>query len=76
LPQPLLIGGEITVATLPYVRRLLRYHLPSGYRQHPHWGAVARDLEAAASGGDACEVALALMLAFGIEGIACRPAGK
>jgi hypothetical protein len=49
-----------------------KQHLPKPYRDRPHWLAVARDLEAAARGGDAAEASMALVPALLIEGVACR----
>jgi hypothetical protein len=45
--------------------------LPKPYRDRPHWLAVARDIEAAARGGDAAGAALAIRMALLIEGVAC-----
>jgi hypothetical protein len=73
LPRPLLIPDVTTVRTLADVRVLIERHLPKAYQERPHWRAVARDLEVAAAGGDPDDVATALMLAFAVEGIACRP---
>jgi hypothetical protein len=46
--------------------------LPKPYRDRPHWLAAARDVEAAARGGDTGEAVLAIRFAFLIEGVACR----
>jgi hypothetical protein len=73
LPRPLLIPDVTTVRTLADVRMLIEHHLPKACEERPHRRAVARDLEAAAAGGDPDDVATALMLAFAVEGIACRP---
>ena len=73
LPQPLHIVDVMTLHTLADVRVLIESSLPAAFRDRPHWRAVARDLEAASAGGDVEEVATALVLAFAIEGVACRP---
>jgi hypothetical protein len=74
LPEPLRIGGEITVSTLSDVRRFMVRHLPKGYGQLPQWRTVTLHLEEAAAGASPEEVATALVLAFAVEGVACRPA--
>jgi hypothetical protein len=71
LSRPLLIPDVTTVRTLVDVRVLIGRHLPKAYQERPHWRA-ARDLETAAAGDDPDDVATALMLAFAVEGIACR----
>jgi hypothetical protein len=62
----------MTVTTLADLSQLTERHLPSTYRDRPHWRAVVTDLEAAARERSE-DVATALTLAFAIEGIACRP---
>jgi hypothetical protein len=76
LPRPLLIPDVMTLSTLADVRVLIERHLPKAYQDRPHWRAVARDLEVAAAGGDPDDVAVTLMVAFAVEGIACRPHDK
>jgi hypothetical protein len=68
-----LIRDVTTLRTLADVRVLIERHLPKAYRERPHWRAVVHDLEVAAVGGDPEDVATALMVAFAVEGIACRP---
>jgi hypothetical protein len=60
------------MTTLADVRLFVTQRLPKPYRDRPHWVAVARDVEAAARGGDAAEAAMALRVALLIEGVACR----
>jgi hypothetical protein len=62
----------MTMTTLADVRVFVERRLPKPYRDRPHWLAVARDVEAAARGGDATEAALAIRMALLIEGVACR----
>jgi hypothetical protein len=62
----------MTMTTLADVRVFVTQRLPKPYRDRPHWLAVARDLEAAASGGDAAEASMAIRMALVIEGVACR----
>jgi hypothetical protein len=75
LSEPLCIPGVMSVETLGDLCLLIERHLPKAYQERPHWRAVARDLEAAAAGGDIEEVVMSLRFAFLVEGIACRPAG-
>jgi hypothetical protein len=72
LPQTLIIPDVMTLTTLADVRVFVTQRLPKPYRDRPHWLAVARDLDAAARGGDAAEAALAVRIALLIEGVACR----
>jgi hypothetical protein len=72
LPAPLVIPSITTMTTLADVRVFVTQRLPKPYRDRPHWLAVARDLEAAARGGDAAEASMALRVALLIEGVACR----
>jgi hypothetical protein len=76
LSRPLHIPDVMIMVSLADVRMLIERHLPAAYRERPHWQAVARDLEVAAAGGDPNDVATALMFAFAVEGIACRPRAK
>jgi len=76
LPQPLHVVDVMKLRTLADIRGLIERRLPKAYRDRPHWRAVARDLKAAAAGGDPDDVAMALMFAFAVEGIACRPRAK
>jgi hypothetical protein len=72
LPQTLVIPDVMTLTPLADVRVFVTERLPKPYRERPDWLAVARDLEAAARGGDATEAALAIRMALLIEGVACR----
>jgi nitroreductase len=76
LPQPLHVVDVMALRTLADVRVLVERRLPKAYRDRPHWRAVARDLAVAAAGGDPDDVAVTLMMAFAVEGIACRPRTK
>jgi hypothetical protein len=62
----------MTMTTLADVRVFVTRHLPKPYRDRPHWLAVARDIEAAARGGDPGEAVLAIRFALLVEGVACR----
>jgi hypothetical protein len=72
LPQTLVIPDVMTLRTLADVRGFVTQRLPKPYRDRPHWLAVARDLEAAARGGDSAEASMALRVALLIEGVAYR----
>ena len=71
-PATLVVPYVITLTTLADVRVLVMQRLPKPYRNRRHWLAVARDLEAAARGGDVLEATMALRFALLIEGVACR----
>jgi hypothetical protein len=73
LPQTLVIPDVMTLTTLADVRVFVTQRLPRPYRNRPHWLVVARDLEAAARGGDAADASMAIRMALLIEGVACRP---
>jgi len=62
----------MTLTTLADVLVFVTQRLPKPYRDRPHWLAVARDLEAAARGGDPAEASMAFRMALLIEGVACR----
>jgi hypothetical protein len=72
LPQTLVIPDVMALTTLADARVFVTQRLPEPYRDRPHRLAVARDLEAAARGGDPAEAAMALRMALLIEGVACR----
>jgi hypothetical protein len=59
----------MTLTTLADVRVFVTQRLPKPYRDRPHWLAVARDLEAAARGGDPAEASIAIRMALLIEGV-------
>lgn len=71
LPQPLVIPGVMTIATLADVRTLMR-HLPSEHRNKPTWRHVADELDKAAGGGDETDVAVALRMVLMLEHVECR----
>ena len=73
LPAPLVIPDVMTLVTLADVRALIERHLPVHFRDKATWRVVAKDLKAAALGGDAAEVSLALRMALSLEGIECQP---
>jgi len=73
LPSPLVIPSIMTMASLADVRIFVTKHLPEPCRSRPHWLAVARDIEAAARGGDLGEASMAIRFALLVEGVACRP---
>jgi hypothetical protein len=62
----------VVLTTLADVRVFVMQHLSKPYQGRPHWLAVARDLEAAACGGDPAEAAMAVRVALLIGGVACR----
>jgi hypothetical protein len=73
LPAPLVIPDVMTLTTLADVRAFVTRHLPKPFRDRPHWLAVARDVEAAAGGGDPGEASMAIIrFALLVEGVACR----
>jgi hypothetical protein len=72
LPAPLIIPDVMTMTTLADVRAFVTKRLPEPYRDRPHWLAVARDVEAAACGGDPGEASMAIRFALLVEGVACR----
>ena len=72
LPTALVIPTVMTLATLADVRVFMTQRLPKPFRDRPHWSAVARDIEAAALGGDPAEASMAIRFALLVEGVACR----
>jgi hypothetical protein len=72
LPQSLVIPSVMTLKTLADVRSLMR-HLPTEHRERMTWRYVAQQLDKAAAGADAADVAIALRLAPTIEGVECLP---
>jgi hypothetical protein len=73
LPRPLVIPKVMTLATLADVRSLIAKHLPAHFRDKATWQHVAAELDKAAAGGDAADVAVALRIALSLEGVECRP---
>jgi len=59
--------------TLADVRALIERHLPDAHRTRSTWQVVAKDLRAAAAGGDIDELVVGLRLALMIERVECRP---
>ena len=59
--------------TLGDVRTLIAKHLPAHFRDKRTWQHVAAELDKAAAGGDAADVAVALRMALSLEGVECRP---
>jgi hypothetical protein len=63
----------MTLTTLADVRELIEKHLPAHYRDKRSWLHVAAELDNAAAGGNAADVAVALRIALHLEGVECRP---
>jgi hypothetical protein len=61
----------MTLATLDDVRELIETHLPAHFRDKRSWRHVAAELDKAAAGGDAADVAIALRMALSLEGGEC-----
>jgi hypothetical protein len=72
LPRSLVIPGLTTLTTLADVRELLK-HLPDGHRQRSTWQHVAKQLAAAADGGDIDDVVVSLRLVLQLENVPCLP---
>jgi hypothetical protein len=68
LPRPLVIPKVMTLD----VRTLIAKHLPAHFRDKATWRHVAAELDKAAAGGDAADVAVALRIALSLEGVECR----
>jgi hypothetical protein len=60
----------MTLKTLADVRELMR-HLPEQYRQQSTWQHVAAELDKAARGGDAVNVAVPLRMVLMLENVEC-----
>jgi hypothetical protein len=73
LPRPLAIPDVVKLVTLDDVRSLIEKHLPAHFRDKQTWQHVATELDNAAAGGDAADVAVALRIALSLEGVECRP---
>jgi hypothetical protein len=61
-----------TLKTLADVRTLMQ-HLPDGHRQRSTWQHVAKQLAAAADGGDINDAVIALRLVLQLENVPCLP---
>ena len=72
LPQPLVVPGFMTLATLADVRTLLD-HVPAEHREHENWRYVATKLDEAARGASVVEVFALLRTVLAMEGIVYRP---
>jgi hypothetical protein len=72
LPQPLVIPGLMTLATLADVRTLLD-HVPAEHREKENWRYAAAKLDEAARGASVVEVFALLCTVLTMEGIAYRP---
>jgi hypothetical protein len=72
LPQPLVIPGFMTLATLGDVRTLLD-HVPAEHREKENWRYVATKLDEAARGESVVELFTVLRAVMAMEGIAYRP---
>ena len=72
LPQPLVIPGLMTLATLADMRTLLD-HVPAEHREQENWRYVATKLDEAARGASVVEVFALLRTVLAMEGIAYRP---
>jgi hypothetical protein len=73
LPRPLAILDVMKLVTLADVRSLIDKHLPAHFRDKPTWRHVAAELDKAAAGGDAADVAVALRIALSLEGVEGHP---
>ena len=71
LPQPLVIPGLMTLATLADVRTLLG-HLPAEHREKEIWRNVARKLDEVARGAPVVEVFALLRTVLAMDGITYR----
>ena len=72
LPRPLKIPSVMTLKTLADVRELVR-HLPAERRKLNTWRHVAKQLAAAADGGDINDVVVPLLLVLQLERVPCLP---
>ena len=72
LPRPLKIPSVTTLKTLADVRTLMQ-HLPDGHRERSTWRHVAKQLAAAADGGNIDDVVLSLRLVLQLEQVPCLP---
>ena len=73
LPRPLAIPDVMKLVTLADGRSLIGKHLPAHFRDKATWRHVAAELDKAAAGGDAADVAVALRIALSLKGVECRP---
>jgi hypothetical protein len=63
------------VASLADLRELLK-HLPKGHRQRSTWQHVAKQLAAAARGGDINDVVVPLLLVLQLERVPATVTGN
>jgi hypothetical protein len=70
LPRPLKFPSVTTLKTLADVRTLMQ-HLPDGHRERSTWRHVAKQLAAAADGGDINDVLVPLLLVLQLERVPC-----
>jgi hypothetical protein len=61
----------MTLNTLADVRTLIK-HLPDGHRERSTWRHVAKQLAAAADGGNINDLVVPLLLVLQLERIECR----
>jgi hypothetical protein len=73
LPRPLKIPSVMTLKTLADVRELIERHLPADRRKLDTWRHVAKQLAAAADGGNINDVVVALRLVLQLERVPCLP---
>ena len=73
LPRPLVIPKVMTLGILDDVRSSIEKHLPAHFRDKATWQHVAAELDKAAAGGDAADVAVTLRIALSLEGVECHP---
>lgn len=73
LPRPLKIPTVMMLKTLTDVRELVERHLPAEWRQRDTWRHVAKQLAAAADGGDINDVVVSLRLELHLERVPYLP---
>jgi hypothetical protein len=73
LPRPLKIPTVMMLKTLADVRELVERHLSAEWRQRDTWRHVAKQLAAAADGGDINDVVVSLRLELQLERVPYLP---
>jgi hypothetical protein len=73
LPRPLKIPSVMTLKTLADVSELVERHLPAEWRERDTSRHVAKQLTAAADGGDINDVVVSLGLVLQLEHVPCLP---
>lgn len=73
LPRPLKIPTVMMLKTLADVRELVERHLSAEWRQRDTWRHVAKQLAAAADGGDINDVVVSLRLELHLERVPYLP---